>query len=44
MTGLYQAGDVRRDPEDGLVYVCVQGNCTYGPPHERPDFWQPVAG
>ena len=44
VTGLYKSGDIRRDPEDGKLYICIGDNCTYGPPHSTPDFWQPYDG
>lgn len=40
VTGLYQEGDIRRDPEDEQLYICTGNNCTYGPPHSTPDWWQ----
>lgn len=39
VTGLYQEGDIRRDPTDGQLYICKGDNCTYGPPHSTPDWW-----
>lgn len=44
VTGLYQSGDIRRDPEDGKLYICTGDNCTYGPPHSTPDFWEIYEG
>lgn len=40
ITGLYNKGDIRRDPDDGQLYICIGDNCTYGPPHSTPSFWQ----
>ena len=40
VTGLYQEGDIRRDPEDEQLYICKGNNCTYGPPHSTPDWWE----
>lgn len=40
VTGLYQEGDIRRDPEDEQLYICKGDNCTYGPPHSTPDWWE----
>lgn len=44
ITGLYQSGDIRRDPDDGKLYICIGDNCTYGPPHSTPTFWKPYEG
>lgn len=40
VTGLYDVDDIVRDPEDEQLYICIQGNCTYGPPHSTPSFWK----
>lgn len=44
VTGLYNEDDIVRDPEDGLLYICISPNCTYGPPHSTPDFWKLYEG
>lgn len=40
ITGLYDVGDIVRDPEDEQLYICISPNCTYGPPHSVPSFWE----
>lgn len=40
VTGLYNEGDIRRDPEDEQLYICTGNNCTYGPPHSTPEWWE----
>ena len=40
ITGLYNVGDIVRDPEDEQLYICISPNCTYGPPHSVPSFWK----
>lgn len=40
ITGLYNEGDIVRDPNDEKLYICTGDNCTYGPPNSRPDFWK----
>ena len=40
ITGLYDVGDIVRDPEDEQLYICISPNCTYGPPHSVPSFWK----
>ena len=40
ITGLYNVDDIVRDPEDEQLYICISPNCTYGPPHSTPDFWE----
>lgn len=39
VTGLYNKGDIRRDPNDEQLYICKNDNCTYGPPSTTPDWW-----
>ena len=40
ITGLYNVDDIVRDPEDEQLYICIKPNCTYGPPHSTPEFWE----
>ena len=44
VTGLYDVGDIVRDPEDERLYICISPNCTYGPPHSVPSFWKIYEG
>lgn len=40
ITGLYNRGQVVRDPEDEKLYESKIDNSTYGPPHEMPYYWE----
>ena len=40
ITGLYEVDDIVRDPYDEQLYICISPNCTYGPPHSTPTFWE----